>query len=528
MIALRPYQTEAIQSILAAEQRGLRRPLIALPTGTGKTVVFSHLIAQRPGRSLVLVHRDELIRQAYAKLKEINPSLSIGIVKAVEDEHAAPCVIASVQTLARESRLKRLTTDFSTIVVDEAHHAVAESYRRVLDHCGAFTEHGPLTLGVTATPRRGDDVGLDNVFQEIVFQKGLLQMIEAGYLSDLRAIQLRLQADFHALHTRAGDFIDAEVESLLLEADAPKLIVKAYLEHAGDRKALLFVPTVRLAHDMAELFQCAGVAAGAIDGATPTEERRAILRRLHTGELHLVANCGVLTEGFDEPSVDCIVIARPTKSTALFTQMVGRGTRLHPGKQDCLVIDVAGVSRRHDLASVASIAGLPLDALEQGQSVAEVAEAIAAEEALVQERARRRGEVVAEAVDLFKRRALNWLKSDRFFTLSVGHLGWLVLSPTEEGSDHWDVFQVNPLGSRITLATGLSLPYAQGTAEDCARGLGAGHLVDPKAQWRQRPASDKQKYMLHKWHIPHADNITMGEASDLISRVKMEQALKAA
>jgi ATP-dependent helicase IRC3 len=328
MLNLRDYQIKAIQAVHAAEQRGIQRPLIALPTGTGKTIVFAHLIVQRPGRSLILVHRDELIRQAHAKLKEICPALSVGIVKAEQDEHAAPCVIASVQTLSRERRLQRLTPDFRTIVVDEAHHAVAESYRRVLEYCGAFTDGGPLTLGVTATPQRGDDVGLDNVFQEIVYQKTLREMILAGYLSDLRALQIRLKVDFHRLHTRMGDFLDGEIEDLLLEANAPDRIVHAFLEHACDRKALLFVPTVTLAHSMAELFRHAGVPAEALDGTTPTDQRRAILKRLHLGETRLLANCGVLTEGFDESSIDCVIVARPTKSTTLFTQMVGRGTRL--------------------------------------------------------------------------------------------------------------------------------------------------------------------------------------------------------
>src|SRR5262249_33678042 len=158
------------------------------------------------------------------------------------------------------------------IVVDEAHHGVADSYRRILDYCEAFSEEGPLTLGVTATPQRGDDVGLNAVFQKIVYQKTILEMIEANYLSDLRAVELRVKVDVHAPHPRAGDLIESEIEDLLLEADAPEHIVRAYLDHARDRKALLFTPTVKLAHLMAELFQHAGVAAEAVDGTTPIEE----------------------------------------------------------------------------------------------------------------------------------------------------------------------------------------------------------------------------------------------------------------
>jgi ATP-dependent helicase IRC3 len=197
------------------------------------------------------------------------------VVKAEEDEHAAACVIASVQTLAREPRLQRLTPDFRTIVVDEAHHAVAESYRRILDFCGAFAEDGPLTLGVIATPMRGDDIGLDVVFQGIIYKKTILEMIQGGYLADLRALEIRIKADFHDLHTRGRDFINGEVEELLLQADAPEYVVGAYLEHARGRKALLFTPTVKLAHMMADLFQEAGIVAESLDGTTPIDERRA-------------------------------------------------------------------------------------------------------------------------------------------------------------------------------------------------------------------------------------------------------------
>ena len=256
---------------------------------------------------------------------------------------------------------------------------------------------------MTATPQRGDDVGLSEVFQEIVYHRSILEMIQAGYLADLRALQVRLKADFHGLHTRAGDFIDSEVESLLLESDAPRLITKAYLEHARSRKGLIFTPTVKLAHLMADVFQHSGLVAEAIDGTTPLDERRAMLRRFHTGKTQVLANCGVLTEGFDEPSVDCVVIARPTKSATLFTQMIGRGTRLHPGKQDCLILDVAGVSQRHDLMNVPNLVGLPLDALKNGKSVIEAI--IEKEEE--QQRQHRIGEVVAQSVDLFRRRPMH-------------------------------------------------------------------------------------------------------------------------
>jgi superfamily II DNA or RNA helicase len=162
-LPLRPYQEAAVQAIQDAEREGISRPLVALPTGTGKTLIFSSLIARRPGRSLVLAHRDELIQQARDKLL-VSPDFQLGIVKAAANEVTAPVVVASIQTLSRPSRLEQLAGGFNTIVVDEAHHAVADSYQRILEHLGCFEAGGPLTLGCTATPQRGDGVGLGQVW----------------------------------------------------------------------------------------------------------------------------------------------------------------------------------------------------------------------------------------------------------------------------------------------------------------------------------------------------------------------------
>jgi ATP-dependent helicase IRC3 len=513
---LRPYQQEALDAIVAAEVRGIRRPFLALPTGTGKTVVFAHLIQQRGGRSLVLVHRDELIWQAAEKLQVIAPELDLGIVKAARDEVDAPCVLASVQTLSRETRLARLPRRFQTVIVDEGHHAVAETYRRILAAVWALDKDGPLTLGVSATPMRGDQVGLDAVFQVIVYQKSILEMILAGYLADVRGVQVGLQVDFRRLHTRAGDFLESELEDLLLEADAPEHICKAYREHALGRKALLFTPTVSMAMLMATALRADGVGAEMLCGQTPLDERRAILQRLRSGETRVVCNCAVLTEGFDEPSVDSIIIMRPTKSPTLYTQMIGRGIRLFPGKIDCLVLDLVGATSRHDLMSVASLAGLPLEALEKGESLAEAAERVEAE------RLEWQGKLVAKRVDLFRRRPLYWMHDGESFVLSLGNDGWIVLSPTPEAldtSERWTVRHIQPQGGKTVVARDLSLAYAQGLAEDRARSTGAGGLVNPHARWRQAPASHHPKMtaLLATWGTPIPDGMTAGEAADLIS-----------
>jgi ATP-dependent helicase IRC3 len=509
-LQLRPYQRDALTAIETAEARGVLRQLLALPTGCGKTLVFAELIRRRGGRALVLAHRDELVTQAVDKLAMTGVT-RVGIVKAERNDLAASVIVASVQTASRPNRLAGLPTDFTTVVVEEAHHAPAESYCRILAHVGAFRPDGPLVLGVTATAERADGQALGAVFQEIVYEARLLDMVRAGYLAELRALQVHVAADFNALHTRAGDFIDAEAEAMLLAGDAPDLVARAYQQHAADRKALVFTPTVRVAHAMAKALLEAGVAAEAVDGETPLELRRELLRRFHRGDTRVVANCGVLAEGYDEPSVDCIIVARPTRSRPLYTQMLGRGTRRHPGKDDCLILDVVGLTTRHDLQTAATLFGVePTGAIE-----ASVLDAVDRAAAMRQAR-EARGELVARAIDLFRARPLHWVAAgaDRF-ALALGEHGTLVLDVLAD--ERWAVRQLTRHHRTVTLQDGLDLGYAQGWAEDHARRLGAKTLIDPSAAWRQAPTTDRQVETLHRCRVPVPSGLTKGAAADLLT-----------
>jgi superfamily II DNA or RNA helicase len=515
-LAPRPYQDEAVAAVLHGAQHGLKRPLIALPTGTGKTIVFALLIQQRPGRALVLAHRDELIEQAVEKLHWMDPEMEIGVVKAERDEHEAPVVVASVQTLSRHQRLARLVPDFDTIIIDEAHHAPADTYRRILSHCQAWHPEGPLVVGVTATPERGDRKSLRQVFERIVYHKSLLEMILAGYLSDLRAIQVLLQADFDAVRVRKGDFVERDLETLLLEASAPAHVVAAFKTQASERKALLFTPTVALAHAMAETFCAAGIPAEALDGGTSLGERRAILQRLHTGQTRVVANCAVLTEGYDEPSVDCIIMARPTRSRPLYQQMLGRGTRTYPGKSDCLVLDVVGVSSRHTLQTVSTLCGFSPDDLDKQSLTEAVAERERREREQQEAMA---GRLRSAPVNLFARRKLRWVQTRQgAWVLSLGpQHGILRLVPT--GDETWQVMQVQREAGATIVAEQLPLAYAQGLGEDMARSLGVESLSDAEAPWRTQPASDKQMALLQKLGVAIQPELTKGEAADQIAAI---------
>ena len=510
-LELRQYQQEALAAVEAADLSGQNNPLVALPTGTGKTVVFCELIRRRPGRSLVLVHRDELITQTCEKLMLIAPGLSIGVVQGPRDEHHRDVVVASVQTLSRERRLQRIESAFTTIVVDEAHHATADSYRRVLEALGP----GALVVGFTATPFRGDGESLKEIFPAICYQRTLLDMIRANYLSDLRALRVTLAADFNALHTRAGDFIDSEVADILRAGNAPTLVAEAYAEHARNRKGIVFVPTVAMAEEFASAFLSEGITAEMLSGETPMDERRDLLRRFRRGDVQVVTNCGVLTEGYDEPSVDCIVVARPTKSKTLYVQMLGRGTRRFPGKADCLVLDIAGATARHDLMTLASVFDLPDAKVVNGSSIADVTLAHERDLDMKRSRAADAAALIAHDVDLFQARPLNWVVvSAGHFVLSVGDKGMLHV---QQGTDGWQATQRTMDGQTVVLSVRPDMDYTIGWAEDYARSLNVAPLLDRKASWRKGTASERQRHTLKKFGIMPADDLTSGEASDLIA-----------
>jgi ATP-dependent helicase IRC3 len=313
--------------------------------------------------------------------------------------------------------------------------------------------------------------------------------------------------------TRHSDFVESQLEGVLLDADAPEHVVKANLEHAPGRKPLVFTPTVKLAYAMRDAFQAAGIAAEALDGTTPLEERRGILERLHTGATMVVCNCAVLTEGFDSPSVDCIIIGRPTKSKPLYVQMIGRGTRTYPGKADFLVLDVVGVTQRHSIMTAEELFDLDL-------SKKSVREAVEAEEKEEEERSagvaaplHLDGQLVAVDLDLFRSRPMHWVQTRAgTWVLGLGN-GLVKLTPAEGG--RWDVYHFEHGGQATLLRAGLPLGYAQGMAEDFARQQGAAVLLDREARWRQDPASEKQIAWTRWKGIRVPPGLTKGQAWDI-------------
>lgn len=386
---LRPYQSEAIDAIRARYAARDRSTLLVLPTGCGKTVVFSEIarrVVDKGGRVLVGAHREELITQADEKLRAVAPDLRVEIEMAEQRaSERAQVVVASIQSIARDARLSRWARDhFRLIVIDEAHRAVGSMYRKVLDHF-----EPARVLGVTATPDRLDKVALGAVFDSVAFTYEIRQAIADGFLVPIRQLRADVSLDLSGIRTKGGDLDEAELERAVLEQ--LQSIAAAIVEKAGSRQTVAFTPRVQSAHALAVLLeQIAGEGrAAAIDGGTDRAVRADVLERFKRGEIQFLTNCALFTEGWDCPSVSCVAMARPTKSRALYTQCIGRGTRLHPGKRDLLALDFGGNAGRHRLVNPLDVLGgdLPAEVKKRAEELLAEDDELAADEALEQAQA---------------------------------------------------------------------------------------------------------------------------------------------
>jgi superfamily II DNA or RNA helicase len=369
---LRPYQREAVGAVLTARRAGVRRMVVCLPTGAGKTVIFSHLaqLAQRP--VLVLAHREELLAQARDKLEH---ALGGAHVVAIErgSERApqgAKVVVCSIRSL-HEERLARVVRgrDFGLVTYDECHHAAADDNLRVLRQLGVFEPAWPGTLlGFTATTARGDGKGLDTVFERIVYTRTLPDLIKDGYLSPLCGFRVSTAADLTRLSPGGLDFRDDELAEAVDIEERNAIVARSIQELARDRRTIAFCVTVNHAKNLSRSLNVLGVPAGIVHGGMSSEVRAQALSDFRGGRTHVLANVAVLSEGFDDPGVSCIAMARPTRSEGLYAQCVGRGTRLYPGKKDCLILDFVDVSAL-SLCSLPSLFGLPRDLDLRGENV---------------------------------------------------------------------------------------------------------------------------------------------------------------
>lgn len=368
-LALRPYQREAIAAVLGARREGVRRMVVCLPTGAGKTVVFSELAKLARRQVLVLAHREELLDQARAKLEAALAGQRVVAIErgAARAPAEAKILVCSVRSL-HEERLARVLRgrDVGLVIYDECHHAAADDNRRVLRHLGAFDPAWTGTLlGFTATTSRGDGKGLDEIFERIVYTRTLPEMIEDGYLAPLRGYRMSTSADLSRLAATGLDFREDELEAAVDIEERNALVARSIQELARDRRTLAFCVTVNHARNLCRSLNLLGVPAGLVHGAMAAEPRARALADFRAGRTQVLTNVAVLTEGFDDPGVSCVAMARPTRSEGLYAQCVGRGTRLFPGKQDCLILDFVDVSQL-SLCTLPSLFGAPRDLDLQG------------------------------------------------------------------------------------------------------------------------------------------------------------------
>jgi superfamily II DNA or RNA helicase len=348
---LRPYQDEAKKAVLREWANGILKTLLVLPTGTGKTIVFSKLIEDcvRNGeRVLVLAHRAELLDQAADKLSK---STGLGCATEKADESCLyswyRVVVGSVQSLMREKRLNSFAKNyFDSIIVDEAHHCLADSYQRVLQYFDKAK-----VLGVTATPDRGDMKNLGQYFESLAYEYTLPKGIKEGFLCPIKAQTIPLKLDLSSVGVQAGDFKAADIGTAL----DPYLyqIADEMAKVCTNRKTVVFLPLIKTSQKFRDILNAKGFNAGEVNG--DSGDRAQVLADFESGKYNVLCNSMLLTEGWDCPSVDCIVVLRPTKIRSLYAQMVGRGTRLHPGKTDLLLLDFLWHTERHELCHPANL-----------------------------------------------------------------------------------------------------------------------------------------------------------------------------
>lgn len=409
---LRPYQAEAVDAVMHEWDSGARSTLLVLPTGCGKTLTASEIIRRRrdAGKILWVAHTDELLKQARDAI-ERHTGLVCGMEKADQraDLHSlfAPddVIVASRQTLTpKRIEWRKMRPDLvATIVIDEAHHATAKGYRDIIDH---FSE--AKVLGLTATPVRGDQVGLSAVFESCAYRYEIRRAIREGYLTPLRQLTIECsRIDLRDVKTVAGDLNQGQLAAIMEAEETLHQIAKPLVEESGDRPTIAFFPTVDASREFARILAAyTNAPIATVSGESTPEERERVIDGFRSGRIKYLINCMVLTEGFDAPLASCIAIARPTKSLSLYTQMVGRGLRpCPPGKADCLVLDFVGQAGKHELVTPLDVlSGEPLpedkrkaieEAVAQGMSLDEALDR--AEKAAAEREARRLAALARDA-----------------------------------------------------------------------------------------------------------------------------------
>ena len=540
---LRQYQQDCLALSLRHYQMGVNRQLAVLATGLGKTAIASSLRSHHGfGKKVMfLVHMETLAVQAATAMQKWNPDLRVGVEMAgsyadVDGFYPPHFIVASVPTLGRKGsdRIKRFDPfDFDAVIQDEAHISVSDSFKRVYDYFGLLEPNpeGPLFLGITATPNRSDGKGLRELFDCIVFDMGIQKGIADGWLCDLIGFRVNGKAKLDAVKTRMGDFAQNELEDAVNTPERNAIVVKEWYKVAYGKRTLAFTVDVQHALDLAAAFTAHGEPAEAVWGDDPNRHDK--IRRHKTGAFNILCNCNVLGIGYDDPQIECIISAAPTKSELRYVQQVGRGTRIFPGKTDCIVIDVVDNCKKHSLTTISTLLGLPKDLDLKGEkytTAKQKLERIAAEfpQANVQDiKSLNDLKSIAENISLFhvdyppeisRLSELAWRKAADGYQLAVNRD---LVTITKDLREEWQI--KGRVGEKVADFSAQNLPGAMNIADKFILDSGGvrGYLARD-VRWRGDPPTEKQLSLCRILKITVPPGMTKGQVSQAIDNKRMQ------
>jgi superfamily II DNA or RNA helicase len=545
----RPYQTAAVEAVFK-EWEDKRSTMVVMPTGCGKTHVFCSIIKRlMPKRSMVIAHREELIFQAREKLASV-AGIHCEIEKAELAASSnlwnrAPVVVASVQTLISmnfdKKRMHRFDPmDFGALFVDENHHSTADSYREIIKH---FMDGNPnlKLFGCTATPDRADEEALGQVYESVAFDYEIIDAIEDGWLVPIEQQLVQTEVDFSGIRTTAGDLNGADLAAVMEAEHNLQGVAGAALQIVGNRRCLVFASSVKHAEMLSSIFnRHRQDMSDWVSAKTPKDERRRILDRFAAGDLQVVCNCGCLTEGFDNPGIEVIIMARPTKSRALYAQMVGRSTRPLPGVVDglghadarkmniaasakprCLIVDFTGNSGRHRLVTTADILGgnMSEEAITRAVEQAKRKGGPVRMVEILADEAKKMAEEEEERRRLHAARTARLVAKVKFTSTVIDPFAALGMRPVKERG--WDAGrQLSEKQKSLMMKQGLnpeSYSYSQGKAI----------LNEMFRRWSSKLCTMKQAHVIRRYR-PNYDtrNLTMDGASKIIDGIAAERGWK--
>lgn len=521
MIKLRDYQNLAVANVIGDWDRGQDRNALVMATGTGKTATAANIVGRRAeqGPVLWLAHREELIDQAAGTLSAYG--LDVGVMAADRNETGHQVIVGSVPTLARARRRADLP-QVGTVVVDEAHHSGARTYMDVLGHAGMFDGRAQ-GLGLSATLTRSSGTALGEIWQGVSFQYDILDAINDGYLVDVVGHQVIVDGmSLQELKMTAGDFALTPLSELVSTPEAITAVLSSHMEHARGMKTMVFTPNLACARLYAAAFSAEGYRTYIVEGAMPKDERRRIMDLARAGEVDILVNCMVLTEGTDLPPFQCAVIVRPTTQAALYVQMVGRVLRLYPGKDTAVVLDVVGAAADHRLATIADLSSRRLASVGKGETLIQAAKREVAERnpALT-------GYVVStREFDLFGKSRAAWLQThEGLWFIPAGDTAVFLWPGDVEGMYHLGWVSLHRGSSygwlHMNLPFDVLMDLGEAEADTRARAWGErnGYKLNPASRAngkRRTPPSQGSLTWANNLGIEVPDGVTAGELSRII------------